>query len=152
MTNATDVVPVNVLRLSHFTVENALESILLFNRHGQVNRANAAACQQLGYEAFQINTLHFSDIHPGYDPVQYDQLWQELRLSHTLTLELPQLRRDGAIRQAEIGMNFVRLDGQDYPCRVQADFAGVERILGRDVLNRLEVLFRGPAGEVVVNP
>ena len=47
---------------------------------------------------------------------------------------------------------WVRLDGQDYPCRLQADFVGSERILGRDVLNRLEILFRGPIGEVVVNP
>ncbi len=44
------------------------------------------------------------------------------------------------------------LDGQEYPCRLQADFAGSERILGRDVLNRLEILFRGPVGEVIVNP
>jgi hypothetical protein len=44
------------------------------------------------------------------------------------------------------------LDGQEYPCRLQADFVGRERILGRDVLNRLEILFRGPTGEVVVNP
>ena len=43
------------------------------------------------------------------------------------------------------------LDGQECPCRLQADFVGSERILGRDVLNRLEILFRGPAGEVVVN-
>lgn len=47
---------------------------------------------------------------------------------------------------------WVQLDGRDYPCRMQADFVGTERILGRDVLNRIEVLFRGPAGEVVVNP
>ena len=44
------------------------------------------------------------------------------------------------------------LDGQDYPCRLQADSVGSERILGRDVLNRLEILFRGPVGEVIVNP
>ncbi len=44
------------------------------------------------------------------------------------------------------------LDGQQFPCRLQADFVGNERILGRDVLNRLEILFRGPVGEVVVNP
>ena len=44
------------------------------------------------------------------------------------------------------------LDGREYPCRLHADFTGTERILGRDVLNRIEVLFRGPAGEVVVNP
>ena len=47
---------------------------------------------------------------------------------------------------------WVWLDGQEYPCQLQADFAGQERILGRDVLNRLDVLFRGPSGEVVVNP
>jgi hypothetical protein len=47
---------------------------------------------------------------------------------------------------------WAQLDGHEHPCRLQADFSGSERILGRDVLNRLEVLFRGPAGEVVVNP
>jgi hypothetical protein len=44
------------------------------------------------------------------------------------------------------------LDGQEYSCRLQADFVGHERILGRDVLNQLEILFRGPSGEVVINP
>ena len=44
------------------------------------------------------------------------------------------------------------LDGQEHPCQLQADFAGQERILGRDVLNRMDVLFRGPSGEVVLNP
>src|SRR5215208_7119624 len=47
---------------------------------------------------------------------------------------------------------WVYLDGQEIPCRLQADFIGEERILGRDVLNRLEMLFRGPAGEVVIGP
>ena len=47
---------------------------------------------------------------------------------------------------------WVYLDGQEHPCRLQADFVGSERILGRDVLNQLEVLFRGPIGEVMVNP
>jgi len=44
------------------------------------------------------------------------------------------------------------IDGQEIPCRLQADFAGTERVIGRDVLNRLEVLFRGPTGEVVISP
>ena len=47
---------------------------------------------------------------------------------------------------------WAQLDGKDYPCRLQADFAGSERILGRDVMNRLDILFRGPVGEVIVNP
>ena len=36
--------------------------------------------------------------------------------------------------------------------RASFAYAGQERILGRDVLNRLEMLFRGPTGEVIVNP
>lgn len=47
---------------------------------------------------------------------------------------------------------WVHLDGKEYPCQLHADFTGNERILGRDVLNSLEVLFRGPSGEVIVNP
>jgi hypothetical protein len=49
-------------------------------------------------------------------------------------------------------LTWVWLDGRECPCRLQADFAGGERILGRDVLNQLDVLFRGPAGVVIVNP
>ena len=47
---------------------------------------------------------------------------------------------------------WVFLDGQEHACRLQADFIGHERILGRDVLNRVAALFNGPVGEVVVNP
>ena len=47
---------------------------------------------------------------------------------------------------------WVHLDGADFPCRLQADFTGRERIVGRDVLNGLDILFRGPAREVVINP
>jgi hypothetical protein len=47
---------------------------------------------------------------------------------------------------------WANLDGSDYQCMLQADFTGNERILGRDVLNQLEVLFRGPSQEVVINP
>ena len=47
---------------------------------------------------------------------------------------------------------WVFLDGTTYPCRLQADFAGHERIMGRDILNALDILFRGRANEVIINP
>ncbi len=59
----------------------------------------------------------------------------------------------GGGRAVTIGfLIWVWLDGQEYPCQLQADFASRERILGRDVLNCMDVLFRGPSGEVVINP
>jgi hypothetical protein len=47
---------------------------------------------------------------------------------------------------------WVWLDSTEYPCQLQADFGSHERILGRDVLNRLDILFRGPAGQIIINP
>jgi len=47
---------------------------------------------------------------------------------------------------------WVWLDGQERGCQVQADFSGTERLLGRDVLNAFDVLFRGPSREIVINP
>jgi predicted aspartyl protease len=43
---------------------------------------------------------------------------------------------------------WVFLSTKAHPCLLQADFDGRERILGRDVLNRLSVCFDGP-GQVV---
>ncbi|MGF7214925.1 PAS domain S-box-containing protein [Spirosoma lacussanchae] len=114
--NETAVISPKVLRLSHFTVENALEPILLFDQRGQVKRANAAACRQLGYGSDQLSTLHFCTIHPDYSQDQYVDLWQRLKQAQTLTLDMNQLRQNGTLRQAEIGMNFIQLDEQEYLC------------------------------------
>jgi predicted aspartyl protease len=47
---------------------------------------------------------------------------------------------------------WIVIDGAEYVCQLNVDKAGTERILGRDVLNYMDVLFRGPAAEVVINP
>ena len=76
------------------------------------------------------------------------------RLQLDPTMGLPgMLAGIGGGQQATLVFNvWVHLDGHDYQCRLHADLSGDERIIGRDVLNRLEILFRGPANEVVVNP
>ncbi len=59
----------------------------------------------------------------------------------------------GGTLQATIAFDlWVFMDGSEYECRVHVDFAGIERILGREVLNQMDVLFRGPGREVVINP
>lgn len=44
------------------------------------------------------------------------------------------------------------IDGNRYPALIQPVASGNERIVGRDVLNQLRVLFDGPAGRVVLDP
>jgi hypothetical protein len=48
---------------------------------------------------------------------------------------------------------YITCVGQEHePSRMRRDRFAYNSAYPRDVLNRLEVLFRGPAGEVVVNP
>jgi predicted aspartyl protease len=44
------------------------------------------------------------------------------------------------------------IDGNRYPALIQTVADGQERIVGRDVLNQLRVLFDGPSAQVVVDP
>ena len=44
------------------------------------------------------------------------------------------------------------IDGNRYPALIQPVPGGQERIVGRDVLNRLRVLFDGPRAQLIVDP
>jgi len=81
--------------------------------------------------------------------------WSDcLQLQLDLSTGVPGLM-GGVGQSAEPTLTYsvwVYLDGRCHRCQLQADFTGGDRILGRDVLNRIDVLFRGPTGEVIVAP
>ncbi|ADB38526.1 ATP-binding protein [Spirosoma linguale] len=136
----------NILRLSHSTVENALEPIVLFDRHGRVSRANQAASHQLGYSSPDMLNARFSDFHPEYTPDLYDRLWADLQQYQTLTVDMRQIRKDGANRQVEVGMNFVQFEGQEFLCCFMRDVT--ERSQLDDTLRRIS---EGTAAETGID-
>ncbi|MBC7921534.1 MAG: PAS domain S-box protein [Ferruginibacter sp.] len=104
------------LRLAHFTVENALEAILLLDQDGRVRQANQAAGRQLGYSVAELTRLSFSDFSPEYDRAAYGRLWQELQRTKTTTFESRHVRKNESIMRAEVGLNFVSFEGSAYAC------------------------------------
>ena len=46
----------------------------------------------------------------------------------------------------------VEIDGHRYAALIQSTPSGQERIIGRDVLNEMRILFDGPSKQVVVDP
>jgi hypothetical protein len=47
---------------------------------------------------------------------------------------------------------WAEIDGNRYAALVRPVAGGQERIVGRDVLNQVRMLFDGPAGRVIVDP
>lgn len=132
-----------VLRLSHSTVENALEPIILFDHTGQISRANQAASEQLGYGSDDLTGVHFSAVYPEYTGGLYERLWNDVKQHQTLTVDMQQLRRGGAARQVEAGLNFVYVDGARYLCCFMRDIT--ERTQLDDTLRRIS---EGTAAEI----
>ncbi|MBC8153590.1 MAG: response regulator [Bacteroidetes bacterium] len=128
-------IPERTLRLAHSTVENALEPIVLFDRGGRVNRANQAASHQLGYALPDLIHARFVDFHPDYPAESYGRLWLNVQQHQTLTVDMKQMRRDGSVREVEMGMNFVAFEGQDYLCCFMRDVT--ERSQLDDTLRRI---------------
>jgi PAS domain S-box-containing protein len=130
------------LRLSHFTIENAFEAILLLDISGKVYRANLAACVQLGYLTEEMTQLHFFDFNLDYDFAAYTRLWHELKLTHTKTIETRHRRKNESLLQAEVGLNFIVFEGEEYLCCFIRD------ITERSQLDEtLRLISEGTAGE-----
>jgi PAS domain S-box-containing protein len=104
------------LRLSHFTVENALEAIMLIDQHGQVFRANKAAGYLLDYTVSELKQLTFFDFSIEYDASRFARLWKSLENLPTLTFETRQRQKGGQMLQAEVGMNLINFEGDRYLC------------------------------------
>lgn len=49
----------------------------------------------------------------------------------------------GSSTSSMVWAAYAVIDGTEYPCWLQADFQGRERIVGRDVLNQLDICFAG---------
>jgi hypothetical protein len=132
----------------------------------RMRRASFAYDSSYPGEPLPILTLEFRSV-SGSTGVPLDRViadtgadasvlpWADCQHLHLNPAHGRPINMSGVAGGSALALQFllwVFLDGQEYPCRLHADFTGQERVLGRDVLNRVEALFRGPAGEVVVNP
>ncbi|WP_080055766.1 PAS domain-containing hybrid sensor histidine kinase/response regulator [Spirosoma aerolatum] len=104
------------LHLSHFTVEEALEAIILIDQHGQVYRANKAAGLLLHYSIDELRGLAFPDFSIDYDADKFAALWQSLENVQTQTFEIRMRRKDGSLLHAEVGINFIYFEDEQYLC------------------------------------
>ncbi|WP_020599240.1 ATP-binding protein [Spirosoma panaciterrae] len=104
------------LHLSHFTVEEALEAIMLIDQRGQVHRANKAAGLLLNYSIDELSKLTFPDFGIDYSADQFASLWQSLESVQTQTFETRMRRQDGSILHAEVGINFIYFENEQYLC------------------------------------
>jgi PAS domain S-box-containing protein len=94
--------------------EGARDGILLADATTQrFVDANPTVCAMLGYSKDELLALAVADIHPVADLAYVKEVFgRQLRGEFVVAEDLPVLRRDGSVFQADISMAPVQLDGR----------------------------------------
>ena len=80
---------------------------------------------------------------------QYEGQWIAFAKGAVIVAARAPLEIFLAVQNSDDHPFVVRVGHEDEPL---VSHQASERILGRDVLNRIDVLFRGPLGKVILNP
>jgi PAS domain S-box-containing protein len=102
------------LLLTHASIDVAAEMVAWFTPDGRVRYANDATCRTLGYSRDELMNMTALDFTPGFSWAQYAEHWEEVRKRKSFTLEVTHRRKDGTEYPAEVLVNYVTHEGQEY--------------------------------------
>ena len=114
-------------RLSHVSVEQAVDGILWVDSTAHFYRANKAICQMLGYSQEEMLGLTIPDINPDYR--DGDLLMHLERAQNGVTcFETCFRKKDGQIFPVELTVNFIEeFEGGSYHCTFVRDISERKR-------------------------
>ncbi len=103
------------LQMMRLSVDHAGDSIFWVNREGRILYANIAACFDRGYSQEEMLglTVFDLDVEPHYRPGLWEQHFEELKRSGTITLESRHRTKDGRVFPIEVNANYVHIGGQE---------------------------------------
>ena len=104
------------LRLAHFTIERAADSIMWIDADGRIQRVNEAACYHLGYPREELLSMSIPDIDPEYDAEKWANHWQEIKSHRALAHESLHHIKDGRHVPVEVTHNYIEFEGTEYTC------------------------------------
>ncbi len=106
-------------------IEQAVDSVYLFNLNGKILQVNPSACNSLEYSSQQLLKLSISDIYDN-DDSDIEALWKKLKVDESITINTEFKKKNGQLLPVEI--HFGRFD-LDNDSRILA--------FARDITQRL---------------
>ncbi len=104
----------NALRLTQFSVDNALDPIVWLARRGEIIYVNDAACKSVGYTRDELLSMRVFDIVPDTSPETWDELWEVRKEQDGLVSEVRRRRKDGSVYLTETSSKYLQYNGIEY--------------------------------------
>lgn len=102
------------LLLTQFSLDAAQDAAFWIKHDGHFGYVNRATSVSLGYDIDYLLTLTVSDIYPDISPVQWQELWEQIKHNGEFSKELVSRKKDGTLFTVEMAANFMSYDDQEF--------------------------------------
>lgn len=115
------------LRLTQFSVDQAVEAILWVDSTARIFTVNETACRMLGYSWQDLTTMTVHDIDPNFPVERWPEHWNNLKQQGSLAFEAKYSSRTGTVLETEVTLNYLQYDGKEYGCAILRDIGERKR-------------------------
>ncbi|MDF0675775.1 MAG: PAS domain S-box protein [Nitrospira sp.] len=115
------------LRLTQFSVDQAVEAILWVDSSARIFNVNETACRMLGYARQDLTTMTVHDIDPNFPVERWAEHWNHLKKQGALAFEATYWACDGSVLETEVTFNYLRYDEKEYGCAILRDIGERKR-------------------------
>ena len=115
------------LRLTQFSVEQAMDAVTWLDDMGHLLFANEALCRYLGYSSDELLALTIYDIDPDINEDSWPDRWRTVRDRGRLSLEGHLRARDGRLIPVDMNIRHLEFDGRSYQAAFVRDIS--ERVI-----------------------
>ncbi|MBL8076131.1 MAG: PAS domain S-box protein [Nitrospira sp.] len=116
------------LRLTQFSVDQAVEAILWLDPYARMFSVNDAACRMLEYPREELLSMTVHDIDPNFPVERWLAHWNHLKQQGALTFEAKFWSRTGVILEADVTVNYLQHEGKEYACMILRDIGERKRV------------------------
>ncbi|MDH5639710.1 MAG: PAS domain S-box protein, partial [Nitrospira sp.] len=115
------------LKLTQFSVDQALDGFLWIGSNGNIIQVNQAACGMLEYSLQELMSMTVHDIAPNLPQESWRSHWKELKARGSWTYETQYWSQNGCVLDAEVTVNYLRYKDQEYCCAILRDIGQRKR-------------------------
>lgn len=115
------------LRLTQFSVDQAVEAILWLDPTARFFNVNDTACRMLGYSREELTSMTVHDIDPNFPVERWAEHWGHLKERRALAFEAKYWSRTGTVLEMEVTFNYLQYDGKEYGCAILRDIGERKR-------------------------
>ncbi len=109
------------MRLAQFSLDHADEEVFWIDKNATIMDVNECACQSLGYTKEELLKLSLPDFDISFPFETWPEHWQELKEAGSMRFESKHRTREGKVYPAEIIVNFLEYEGDEYNCAFVRD-------------------------------